>query len=91
MFPFPFPPTSNVYIVHVSRGDLLANLGDQIQDELDVIRLALPANIPREKDFTEYFETLSYLFCFYQPLSYPLGATMTQSSPRKDPKRPVFP
>ena len=85
-----FPPTSDVDIVHVSSGDLLANLGDQIQDELDVIRLALlGVNIPRQKNFSEYFESLSDLF--YQLLSYPLGATMMQSSPRKDPKGLVFP
>ena len=46
-----FPLTSNVDIVHVSCGDLLANLGDQVQDELDIIRLALlRVNIPKTKE-----------------------------------------
>ena len=39
--------SSNVDIVHVSGGDLLTNLGNQIQDELDVVSLALLSiNIP---------------------------------------------
>ena len=50
LFRYLFPLTSNVDIVHVSCGDLLANLGDQVQNELDIIRLACPrVNIPREK------------------------------------------
>lgn len=32
---------SNVDIIHVSGWDLLANLGNQVQDELDIISLAL--------------------------------------------------
>ena len=39
---------SNVDIVHVSGGDLPTNLGNQGQNELDIISLALLSiNIPR--------------------------------------------
>ena len=43
----PVTGAGNVDIVHVSGWDLLTNLGNQIQDELDVISLALLSiNIP---------------------------------------------
>ena len=43
----PVTGAGNVDIVHVSGWDLLTNLGNQIQDELDIISLALLSiNIP---------------------------------------------
>ena len=33
--------SGDVDIVHVSSGNLLTNLGNQVQDELDIISLAL--------------------------------------------------
>ena len=39
---------SDVDIVHVSGRNLLSNLGNQIQDELDIVSLALLSiNIPK--------------------------------------------
>ena len=37
----PVTVTRDVHVIHVGCRDLLANLGDQVQDELHVVRLAL--------------------------------------------------
>ena len=37
----PVAGAGNVDIIHVSGWDLFANLGNQVQDELDIISLAL--------------------------------------------------
>ena len=55
------PLTGDVDIVHVSGGNLFANLLDQIQDELNIISLALlRVNIPR-RPFRRIIIAFSFL------------------------------
>ena len=55
--------TGNVDIVHVGGGNLLTNLCDQIQDELNIISLALfRVNIPRTRGFISQYFSFSVVY-----------------------------
>ena len=44
-------PTYNIDVVHISCRDLLTNLLDQVQGELDIVRLAgLGVDIPHKQN-----------------------------------------
>ena len=59
IFNFFSKPTGNVDVVHVRGRNLGSNLGDEVQDELDVIRLALlGVHIPERSRGTSQFSRI---------------------------------
>ena len=84
--------TCNVHIVHVCRGKLLPDLSNKIQNELNIISFAgLKVDIPDNTRCNTPDLNVTGWHGFYHRLSYPSGATIMQASPRKLPRRLVFP